>query len=59
MKYNRKTIKKIEKDCNLCQNSFTVWLSTLNFDREREENIKEHLYNHCPSCKVVEGLKNK
>lgn len=57
MKYNQKTIQKIEKDCNLCKANFMVWLMTLNFDEEKEENIKEHLYNYCPSCRVLEGIK--
>lgn len=57
MKYNRKTIKNIESECNLCRGSFLVWLNTLNFDREKEEGIRNHLYNHCPSCRVSDKLK--
>lgn len=59
MKYNNKTIKKIQQDCNLCRGNFLVWLTTLNFDREQEENVKKHLYNHCPNCKLFDKLKNK
>jgi hypothetical protein len=57
MKYNKSSIKKIEKECTLCRDSFVVWLTTLNFDRDKEENIKKSIYNHCPSCRVLEKSK--
>lgn len=57
MKFNPKNTKKIERDCNLCRSNFAVWLTTLNFDREKEENIKQHIHNHCPSCRFLRKLK--
>ncbi len=36
-----------------------VWLSTLNFGKEKEENIKKHIYNHCPPCKIFDKIKKK
>ena len=59
MKYNFKTIRKIKENCNNCKNTFSVWLSAMNFEQEKEEGIKNHLYNHCPSCKVLNKIKNK
>ncbi len=57
MNYNKKTIGRIMQDCNACRNNFTVWLATLNFGKDKEENIRHHFYNHCPSCKALNKLK--
>lgn len=59
MKYNKQTISKIERNCNLCRGNFLVWLTTFNFDQEKERNIKEHIYNYCPACKIVDKSKNE
>ncbi|MFH1656511.1 MAG: hypothetical protein ABH956_01920 [Candidatus Nealsonbacteria bacterium] len=58
MHYNKGTIKKIKNDCNLCKSNFLVWLSTLNFEKEKEDGIRRHLNNHCPSCRLCEKRKH-
>ncbi|MDD2731949.1 MAG: hypothetical protein PHI53_02005 [Candidatus Pacebacteria bacterium] len=57
-KYDRKKhIKEAEKECDTCRNSFIVWLSSLNFEPEKEEEIKAHFLNHCPKCRLVDKVK--
>jgi len=59
MKYNKKSIERINNDCNTCRNNFMVWLSILNFGREKEDNIRKHIYNHCPPCKIFDKINKK
>lgn len=54
MNYNRNTKKEIEKACNLCKGNFFAWLTTLNYEKEKEENVKNHMHNYCPACRVFE-----
>lgn len=54
MKYNKETKKEIQKTCNLCKGNFFAWLTTLNYERDKEENVRRHMYNYCPACKVFD-----
>ncbi len=42
--------KAIVRKCNLCKASFNAWLPTLNYDNDKEEAVKGHVYNYCPVC---------
>ena len=57
MKYNKETIQKIKKDCNVCRGSFYAWMNVLNYNKDKENNIKNHFYNHCPPCKIADKVK--
>jgi hypothetical protein len=54
MKFNKNTIKEIGKQCGVCRSNFSAWLTTFNFEGERENNIKSQVYNYCPACRVFE-----
>jgi len=51
--------KKISFECLQCKAKFDIWLSTINFDSETEENIKKNFFQHCPVCKALECGKDK
>lgn len=54
MKFNKDIRKEIGKQCGICRNNFIAWLTSLNFNGEREGNIKSQVYNYCPACRVFE-----
>lgn len=54
MKYNEDTKKEIIKQCNVCRGNIMAWLTSVNFDQEKECGVKSHLYNYCPACRVFE-----
>lgn len=47
-------ISNINKKCQFCKAGFEVWLSTLNFNFEREERIREHFLKYCPECQLLD-----
>ncbi len=50
---NANEISNINKKCQFCKAGFEVWLSTLNFNSEREERIREHFLKYCPECQLL------
>lgn len=54
MKKSKLSYKSLKRECNLCKASFDAWLSTLNYDNDREEALKERVHNYCPICLVPE-----
>ncbi|MDD2913658.1 MAG: hypothetical protein WCZ99_01950 [Candidatus Paceibacterota bacterium] len=59
MKKTVKNYKNIKKECNLCMANFNAWLSTLNYDKDKEEAVQSRLYNYCPVCLVSEKTGHK
>lgn len=59
MKKIKKTYKSIAKECNICVNGLNAWLSSLNYDSNKEEAIKKNIYKYCPICIVSENTKHK
>ncbi len=47
----------MKKECIKCKNSLAAWLSSLNYDKDKEEAIRENSYNYCPVC--ISSKKNK
>ncbi|MDD4897736.1 MAG: hypothetical protein PHH17_03550 [Candidatus Pacebacteria bacterium] len=39
--------------------NFNAWLSTLNYDKDKEEAVQSRLYNYCPVCLVSEKTGHK
>jgi hypothetical protein len=58
-KKNINNEKNSEKKCQLCRAGFDVWLSTLNFNPEREEKIRAHFSRYCPDCGLSEKEEKK
>ncbi len=58
MKKNKKH-KLVRKECISCKNNLFAWLSSMNYDNDKEEAIKKNIYNYCPICIVAEEVKHK
>lgn len=54
IKKNAKNKESLNKKCQLCKAGFDIWLSTLNFNPEREEKIRAHFSKYCPDCDLSE-----
>lgn len=54
-----KTYSSIKKECNTCKNSLNAWLSSLNYDNNKEEAIKNNIYKYCPICIISDNTRHK
>ena len=54
MKKLKTGYKAIKRECNLCKAGFQAWLSSLNYDNNKEEAMRERIHNYCPICLVSE-----
>ena len=55
----KKNYKSIKKECNSCKANLTAWLSSLNYDKNKEEAMKDNFHNYCPVCIVSEKTRHK
>ena len=49
--------KKIETECSVCKTKFDIWLETVNYTEEMEQNIRENVFRYCPVCRAMEKCK--
>lgn len=52
-----KDYKKFKAECTTCQVKFDIWFSMSNFNLGQEKIIRKNFYYHCPTCKIIKGIK--
>lgn len=59
MKKIKKSYKSLKKECNICRSNLEAWLSSFNYNSNKEEAIKSNINNYCPVCITSENLNHK